>query len=126
MLKLIEEDVGKSKGVPILILAGGASIDDVVAITIFSVFLGLYSGDNINIGMQLLEIPISILLGIALGLFAGLVLIRIFTKYHMRDTKKSFTIIRSRYIINGNRSLFRTKDKYSIINRSYDYRIYYS
>ena len=66
MLKLIEEDVGKSKGVPILILAG-AFIDDVVAITIFSVFLGLYSGDNINIGMQLLKIPISILLGIALG-----------------------------------------------------------
>ena len=92
MLKLIEEDVGKSKGVPILILAG-ASIDDVVAITIFSVFLGLYSGDNINIGMQLLEIPISILLGIALGLVAGLALIRIFTKYHMRDTKKVLLLL---------------------------------
>ncbi|WP_313371060.1 cation:proton antiporter, partial [Sedimentibacter sp.] len=42
MLELIENNIGTKKGIPALILAG-ASIDDVFAITIFSVFLGLYS-----------------------------------------------------------------------------------
>src|SRR5699024_12226092 len=37
MLDLMEEGIGKEKNVPTLILAG-ASIDDVFAITIFSVF----------------------------------------------------------------------------------------
>lgn len=48
MLKLMENDLGTEKGVPTLILAG-ASIDDVFAITIFSAFLGLYSGSNKDI-----------------------------------------------------------------------------
>src|SRR5699024_6992493 len=43
MLELIENNIGEDKGIPTLILAG-ASIDDVFAITIFTVFLGLYSG----------------------------------------------------------------------------------
>jgi len=59
MLKLNENKIGTKKGVPTLILAG-ASIDDVFAITVFSAFLGLYYGSEINIGIQLLNIPISI------------------------------------------------------------------
>ncbi len=88
MLKLIENHVGgESKGIPTLILAG-ASIDDVFAITIFSVFLGLYSGAHINIGIKILSIPpMSILLGIIAGIIIGLILIMIFNKCHIRDTK---------------------------------------
>lgn len=92
MLRLMENGWGLKKGIPTLILAG-ASIDDVFAITIFSGFLGLYSGSNISIGLQILNIPISILLGIFMGLIIGIVLIKVFQKYHIRDTKKILLII---------------------------------
>lgn len=76
MLKLIENNIGETKGIPTLILTG-ASIDDVFAITIFSAFLGLYSGTHLNIGIQILSIPISILLGIIAGIVIGIVIILI-------------------------------------------------
>ncbi|HLR34595.1 MAG TPA: cation:proton antiporter [Tissierellales bacterium] len=66
MLDLIEKDIGADKNIPTLILAG-ASIDDVFAITIFSIFLSLYSGVHINTGVQILSIPISILITAPLG-----------------------------------------------------------
>ncbi|MBW4827076.1 MAG: cation:proton antiporter [Clostridiaceae bacterium] len=92
MLDLNKNKIGTDKGIPTLIMAG-ASIDDVFAITIFSVFLGLYSGNNINISIQLLGIPISILLGIAGGVIIGYMLLNIFNKYHIRDTKKVLLIL---------------------------------
>ena len=87
MLKLIKNNIGTKKRIPTLILAG-ASIDDVFAITIFSAFLGLYSGAHINIGIQLLNIPVSIILGIISGTIIGFILVKIFNKYHIQDTKK--------------------------------------
>ena len=92
MLNLNKNNIGTNKGIPTLIMAG-ASIDDVFAITIFSAFLGLYSGTHINICMQLLGIPVSILLGIAGGITIGYILIRIFNKYHIRDTKKVLLVL---------------------------------
>jgi NhaP-type Na+/H+ or K+/H+ antiporter len=92
MLRFIEDKKGASKGIPTLILAG-ASIDDVFAITLFTTFLGLYGGENINIGLTLFKIPLSIILGILLGLGTGLLMIYIFKKYHMRDTKKVLILI---------------------------------
>ena len=92
MLHLSETRLGTNKGIPTLILAG-ASIDDVFAITIFTTFLGLYSGSQANIGVQILGIPISIVLGIVIGLLSGLALAYSFTRFHMRDTKKVLYII---------------------------------
>lgn len=92
MLSFIENKIGTKKNIPTLILAS-ASIDDVVAITIFTTFLGLYSGSKVNIGIQLLNIPISILLGITIGFIVGLLLVYLFKKLHIRDTKKVLIII---------------------------------
>ncbi|WP_432409549.1 cation:proton antiporter [Wukongibacter sp. M2B1] len=92
MLDLIEERIGTNKRIPTLILAG-ASIDDVFAITIFTTFLGLYSGSHVNIGVQIAHIPLSIVLGIVLGGAIGLVLVRIFECYSIRDTKKVLLIL---------------------------------
>lgn len=92
MLLFTEQKIGTNKGIPTLILAG-ASIDDVFAITIFTTFMGLYGGSQVNIGFQLLNIPISILLGIGLGLVIGLLLAFLFTKYRIRDTKKVLLIL---------------------------------
>ncbi len=108
MLRLIENNIGTKKGIPTLILAG-ASIDDVFAITIFSAFLGLYSGNHINIGIQVLSIPISILLGIIIGGIIGLVMIKIFKKYHMRDTKKVLLILGLSILLTELENLLKTK-----------------
>ncbi len=92
MLTLMQKGIGTNKGIPTLILAG-ASIDDVVAITIFSAFLGLYSGNHINIGIHIFNIPLSIILGIILGIMIGFILINLFNRYHIRDTKKVLLIL---------------------------------
>lgn len=108
MLKLMENKIGTKKGVPTLILAG-ASVDDVFAITLFSAFLGLYSGFGMNIGIQLLNIPISILLGILAGVILGFVLIRIFKRYHIRDTKKVLLILGISILLNQLETILKTR-----------------
>ncbi|WIV12958.1 cation:proton antiporter [Proteiniborus sp. MB09-C3] len=108
MLRLIESNMGTKKGIPTLILAG-ASIDDVFAITIFSAFLGLYSGAHMNIGIQILSIPISILLGIASGIIIGFIMIKIFKKYHIRDTKKVLLILGLSILLTELENLLKTK-----------------
>lgn len=108
MLWLMENNIGTKKGIPTLILAG-ASIDDVFAITVFSVFLGLYSGSNMNIGIQLLNIPISILLGVMAGVILGFVMIRIFKKYHLRDTQKVLLILGVSILLNQLENVLKTK-----------------
>lgn len=98
MLDFQERRLGTNKGIPTLILAG-ASIDDVFAITIFTTFIGLYSGSHVNIGVQILNIPISIILGVILGTIIGFIMVRIFEKYHIRDTKKVLLILGSAILL---------------------------
>ena len=92
MLSLMQRKIGEKKGIPTLILAG-ASIDDVFAITLFSTFLGLYGGSNIHITRKILDIPISIILGVLLGTIIALILTTIFHHFHIRDTKKVLIIL---------------------------------
>lgn len=92
MLSLVDRGKGEKKGIPTMILAG-ASIDDVIAITVFSSFLGMYGGSKINLGRQLLNIPLSIVLGTILGALVGYILVWIFQKYSLRDTKKVLIIL---------------------------------
>ncbi|MBB6218142.1 NhaP-type Na+/H+ or K+/H+ antiporter [Anaerosolibacter carboniphilus] len=92
MLSFIQRKMGEKKGIPTLILAG-ASIDDVFAITLFSTFLGLYGGSNINVARKVLDIPISIALGILLGLVIAVGIVTIFQSFHIRDTKKALIIL---------------------------------
>lgn len=92
MLNMIKEGLGKEKAVPTLIIAG-ASIDDVFAITIFGVFLSLHSGGSKSIFVQLLNIPISISLGILIGSIIAILLVNAFKKYNIVDTKKLLMVI---------------------------------
>lgn len=108
MLNLIENNIGANKSIPTLILAG-ASMDDVFAITIFSAFLGLYSGIHINIGIQAISIPVSILLGIIAGAIIGFIMVKIFNKYHIRDTKKVLLILGSSLLLTEVENLLKTK-----------------
>ena len=92
MLDLIESGRGRKKGIPTLILTG-ASIDDVIAITLFSSFLGFYGGTQIGIVYRVLSVPLSIGLGLLFGVAIGFLLLFLFKKYHIRDTKKALMIL---------------------------------
>lgn len=92
MLSLSDQKLGTAQGIPTLILAG-SSIDDVFAITLFTAFIGLYTGSNNNLALQILGIPVSIVLGIGLGVVFGLLLSHVYKHVRMRDTKKVLILI---------------------------------
>ena len=97
MIKLIEEGYGKDKSIPQLILAG-ASVDDVFVIVIFTSLTTLASTGKMS-GMNLLQIPVSIILGVLLGGCVGGVLIIIFKKFHMRDSVKVLIILSISFLL---------------------------
>ncbi len=108
MLSFMERGLGEKKGIPTLILAG-ASIDDVFAITIFSTFLGIYSGSRINIGIRILSIPVSIILGVLLGAIIGIFLVKLFKKYSIRYTKKVLYIIGAGILLTALENLVKSR-----------------
>ncbi len=91
MLMLMDKRIGTNKNIPTMILSA-ASLDDVFAITFFSTFLGLYFGTG-NLGFQVMSIPLAIFLGVMLGILAGLFLVWLFNKIHLRDSKKVVLIL---------------------------------
>ena len=86
MLKITEEGYGTAKGLPQLVLAG-ASVDDVFVIVMFTMFTGLASGEAVS-PLSLAGVPVSILLGAAVGLGLGVALAAFFKAFHMRDSVK--------------------------------------
>ncbi|WP_310603368.1 cation:proton antiporter [Anaerosporobacter sp.] len=91
MLKLMEEGYGTEKGIPQLILAG-ASVDDVFVIVMFSTFTGLAQGTEAS-ALTFINIPISIVVGAAVGFLTGYVLAKYFEKIHIRDTAKVIILL---------------------------------
>ena len=91
MVKLMEEGYGTKQGIPQLILAG-ASVDDVYVIVLFSTFLGMMQGKGVS-AVSFINIPVSILLGLAIGLILGAALSLYFEKVHIRDTAKVLIIL---------------------------------
>ena len=98
MLSFIEREKGEKKGLPTLVLAA-ASVDDVVAITIFSSFVGMYGGQRISIAAQLINIPIAIVLGIGIGILLSLGLLYAFKRFKIDDTKKLLMILASGIVL---------------------------
>lgn len=92
MINFMERKMGARKGIPTLILAA-ASLDDVVAIVIFSVFLGLYTGTSGHLWMKFAGIPVSVFAGVAVGLITGFVLLKLFEKFNPRATKRTMIVI---------------------------------
>lgn len=91
MVKLMDEGYGVKEGIPQLILAG-ASVDDVYVIVLFSTFVGMIQGEGASV-ISFVNIPFSIVLGIAIGLLAGIVMAEYFKRIHIQDTKKVLIIL---------------------------------
>ncbi len=97
MVKLMDEGYGVKEGIPQLILAG-ASVDDVYVIVLFSTFIGMMQGQGVSV-MNFVNIPVSIILGIGLGLCVGMSLAYYFKKVHMRHTAKVLIILCVSFIL---------------------------
>lgn len=97
MVKLMEEGYGTEEGIPQLILAG-ASVDDVYVIVLFTTFTGIMQGKGVSV-VSFLNIPVSIILGIVIGLFAGWLLAKYFEKVHIRDTVKVLIMLSISFLL---------------------------
>lgn len=93
MVQLMDAKYGTDKSIPQLILAG-ASCDDIFVIVLFSTFLGMAQGGHANL-MDFINIPVSIVLGIALGAITGYLLSLFFeTAYtHNHCVRNSMKVI---------------------------------
>lgn len=97
MLRLTEEKWGTKKSIPQMLLAG-ASVDDVFVIVFFTAFMGLEQGGEVS-PLTLLQIPVSIITGIAAGLGVGLLLAFYFKKVHIRDSLKVVILLSISFLL---------------------------
>ena len=97
MVRLMDEGYGVKQGIPQLILAG-ASVDDVYVIVLFSTFVGMMQGESASL-LSFVNIPVSILLGMAVGLAVGSLLAYFFAKVHIRDTAKVLIILSISFLL---------------------------
>ena len=97
MIRLVEEGFGVDKSIPQLILAG-ASVDDVFVIVIFTAFTSLASTGELS-PVSILQIPVSIVLGIVAGVIVGMVLVKFFRTFHMRDSVKLLIILSFSFLL---------------------------
>jgi solute carrier family 9B (sodium/hydrogen exchanger), member 1/2 len=91
MLYLIESKIGTRKGIPQMIMAAG-SVDDVFVIVLFTAFTTLALGGDVSMS-GFMQIPVSIVTGLALGILVGWALTAYFKKNHMRDSIKLLIIL---------------------------------
>lgn len=97
MLKLMEEGYGKKHSIPQLIMAG-ASVDDIFVIVLFTSFTALAAGGDFSV-TSFLTIPVSIVLGIAIGIVSGLTLMSLFKRVHIRDSAKTLIVLSVSFLL---------------------------
>ena len=83
MVFLMENRWGTDKSIPQMLLAG-ASCDDIYVIVLFTTFTGIAQGGNAK-AADFLNIPVSVVLGIAVGAAAGYALSRFFEAAFARN-----------------------------------------
>ena len=76
MVHLMESGYGTEKSIPQMILAG-ASCDDIYVIVLFSTFVGMAQGGQVN-ALDFVNIPVSILTGVLFGALVGWLLGQLF------------------------------------------------
>lgn len=91
MLEMMKKEEGTTRSIPQLIMAS-ASLDDIYVIVLFSMFLTLSLGHTTSL-LPIVELPLSLLLGIGVGILIGVVLPVMFKKIHIRDTFKVLWIL---------------------------------
>lgn len=104
MVQLMETGYGTEKSIPQMILAG-ASCDDIFVIVLFSAFLSMNQGGTFEVE-QLLDVPVSIVLGLLLGALIGYVIWMFFETMHakgntIRNSMKVIIILGVSFLLIG-------------------------
>ena len=104
MVQLMETGYGTEKSIPQMILAG-ASCDDIFVIVLFSAFLSMNKGGTFE-ASQLLDVPVSIVLGLLLGALIGYVIWMFFEAMHakgntIRNSMKVIIILGVSFLLIG-------------------------
>lgn len=113
MVKLMEEGYGTKKGIPQLILAG-ASVDDVYVIVLFTTFISMAQGTETSV-ISFINIPVSIILGIGIGIVVGFLLSKFFEKVHIRDTSKVLIILSLSFMLVATENALETPVTFSAL-----------
>jgi NhaP-type Na+/H+ or K+/H+ antiporter len=92
MIDFITRNKGTEKGLPTMVLAAAAT-NGVFVIVIYSILVGMLAGQDVNIAWSLAGIPISIILGVGVGVVVGLALFRVFRRFNPRATKRVLVIL---------------------------------
>ncbi|WP_300411033.1 cation:proton antiporter [Lagierella sp.] len=112
MVNLIENRIGTRKAIPQMILAG-SSLDDVFVIVLFTTFLNFTLNDVFSY-TNLLNIPISIVMGILLGAVIGMALFFLFEyrfkkNNHIRNSEKVIIILATAFFLVSLEELLKNK-----------------
>ena len=102
MVQLMEEQYGTRKSIPQMILAG-ASCDDIYVIVLFTTFANMAQGGSVHVG-DFVNIPVSIVLGVALGAVVGVVLSRFFEtayarSHYVRNSMKVIIVLGTAFLL---------------------------
>ncbi len=102
MVQLMEEGYGTEKSIPQMILVG-ASCDDIFVIVLFSTFSSMAQGGSASLA-DFAGIPVSILLGVALGAAAGWLLSGFFEtayahKHMVRNSMKVIVVLGAAFLL---------------------------
>lgn len=97
MLHLMETRYGTAQSIPQLIMAG-ASVDDVFVIVLFTAFTGLAQGQTLS-PLSFVQIPVSIVTGLAAGIGLGLILAVFFKTVHLRDSVKVIILLSVSFLL---------------------------
>lgn len=92
MIKLKKQDFKYANRASTVILAG-ASADDVVAITVFGAFLSIYMGQKVNFIMTVLNVPISIILGIVVAIACAYAIMLVYKKIKFSATEQILLLL---------------------------------
>ena len=99
MIQLTNEGYGRKNSIPQLIMAGG-SVDDVFVIVLFTAFSSLALGTNIST-LDFIQIPISVILGIGIGIIIGLLLLELFKRIKMNNNIKVIMMLSISFLLVG-------------------------
>lgn len=97
MISLIDQGYGKEHSIPQLILAA-ASVDDIFVIVVFTVATSLALTNEVSM-LRFVEIPVSIILGILLGVVTGMLVVKFYQKVSMRKVVQVFVLLSISFLL---------------------------
>lgn len=92
MLSYVDRKRGARTGVPTMVLAA-ASLENTLVIVVIGALVGVYAGGPERLARALAAIPVSFLVGLAVGCLTGILLCRIFSRFNPRATRRAIALI---------------------------------